>query len=268
MKGKTIYYNAHAIVRRKMQMQKTFDNFNRRYPNERPLSVLMLGIDSISRLNLIRAMPKTALHLYNNEWFELKGYNKQDDNTFPAFMATLVGYNQTYANEVCNPLKIGNLDKCPFIWKTFEKAGYVTAYAEDEAKINTFNYAKYGFLNQPTTHYFRPFGIAAEKYLKIKQKHELTFCLGFQNYVDFIYKYALDFASAYRNDPFFGLFWSNTFSHNGLSDPSSMDERIQFYLKELETRGILNTSAVIFFSDHGLRFGAVRKLLVSFCHSL
>lgn len=42
----------------------------------RPLSVLMLSIDSISRLNLIRALPKTAQHLYNNEWFELQGYNK------------------------------------------------------------------------------------------------------------------------------------------------------------------------------------------------
>lgn len=42
----------------------------------RPLSVLILSIDSISRLNLIRAMPKTAQHLYDNNWFELQGYNK------------------------------------------------------------------------------------------------------------------------------------------------------------------------------------------------
>ena len=107
--------------------------------------------------------------------------------------------------------------------------------------------------------------MAAEKYLKIKYKSALKFCLGFQNYADFIYQYALDFATVYRNDPFFGLFWTNTFSHNDISDPSSMDERIKFYLEELETRGILNTSAVIFFSDHGLRFGPVRQLLVSWC---
>lgn len=75
-KAKTVYYNAHAIVRRKLQMQKIFDNFNTLYPTERPLSVLMIGIDSISRLNLIRAMPNTAQHLYDTGWFELKGYNK------------------------------------------------------------------------------------------------------------------------------------------------------------------------------------------------
>jgi hypothetical protein len=77
-KAKTVYYNAHAIVRRKHEMQKIFDNFNTLYPSERPLSVLLLGIDSVSRLNLIRAMPNTAQHLYDTGWFELKGYNKMD----------------------------------------------------------------------------------------------------------------------------------------------------------------------------------------------
>jgi Protein of unknown function (DUF229) len=75
-KAKVVYYNAHAIVRRRMQMQKTFDTFKNLYPNDRPLSVLMLGIDSVSRLNLIRAMPNTAQHLYDTGWFELRGYNK------------------------------------------------------------------------------------------------------------------------------------------------------------------------------------------------
>lgn len=85
-KAKTVYSNAHAIVRRKPQMVKVFDSFKTLYPNEKPLSVLMVGIDSISRLNLIRAMPNTAQHLYDTGWFELKGYNKMDDNTFPNLM--------------------------------------------------------------------------------------------------------------------------------------------------------------------------------------
>lgn len=75
-KAKTVYYNAHAIVRRKYEMINTFENFKNLYPDQRPLSVLMLGIDSISRLNLIRAMPHTAQHLFDTGWMELKGYNK------------------------------------------------------------------------------------------------------------------------------------------------------------------------------------------------
>lgn len=42
----------------------------------------MLSIDSISRLNLIRAMPKTAQHLYDSGWFELQGYNKVNELYF------------------------------------------------------------------------------------------------------------------------------------------------------------------------------------------
>lgn len=47
---------------------------------EKPPSVLMIGIDSISRVNLIRAMPKTARYLYENEWFEMSGFNKVSSN--------------------------------------------------------------------------------------------------------------------------------------------------------------------------------------------
>jgi hypothetical protein len=179
-------------------------------------------------------------------------------------MAILTGYNQTTSYELCDPKQIGNLDKCPFIWKDFQNSGYATAYGEDEAKIGTFNYHKLGFLEQPTAHYLRPFTLAAEKYLKIKYKSSLKFCLGFKNYADFIYEYALDYATAYKDNPSWGLFWTNTFSHNEISDPSSMDERIKSYIEELDTRGILNTSAVVFFSDHGIRFGPVRQLLTGY----
>jgi hypothetical protein len=75
-KAKIVYFNAHAIVRRQYQMVSIFENFKALYPDQRPLSVLMLGIDSISRLNLIRAMPHTAQHLFDTGWMELKGYNK------------------------------------------------------------------------------------------------------------------------------------------------------------------------------------------------
>lgn len=76
-KGKTVYTNTHAIIRERPNIRQRLDDFERKVENKtRPLSVLMLSIDSISRLNLIRAMPKTAQHLYDNGWFELQGYNK------------------------------------------------------------------------------------------------------------------------------------------------------------------------------------------------
>jgi hypothetical protein len=127
-------------------------------------------------------------------------------------MAILVGYNNTLAYTTCNPKAVGKLDNCPFMWKYFQENGYVTGYAEDAANINTFNYNKKGFVKPPTDHYFRPFALAAEKHLPNKLKSSLKFCLGYKTYADYIYNYALDFATLYKNETSFGLFWTNTVS--------------------------------------------------------
>lgn len=74
--GKTVYKNTHAIIRDRPNIRQRLNEFKEKSKNKRPLSVLMLSIDSVSRLNLIRAMPKTAQHLYDSGWFELQGYNK------------------------------------------------------------------------------------------------------------------------------------------------------------------------------------------------
>ena len=74
--GKTVYKNTHAVIRERPNIRKRLNAFKEKSKNNRPLSVLMLSIDSVSRLNLIRAMPKTAQHLYDSGWFELQGYNK------------------------------------------------------------------------------------------------------------------------------------------------------------------------------------------------
>lgn len=176
-------------------------------------------------------------------------------------MAILVGYNISLAYDECKPFKAGELDKCPFIWQDFRESGYVTSYGEDEASMNTFNFHKTGFSKQPTDYYLRPYMLAAEKYLPVKRKHSLKFCLGYKHSADHIYDYGMDFATQYKGDPSFGLYWTNTFSHNDISDPSSMDEKMRSYLTVLETRGILNDSMVIFLSDHGIRFGPVRHLI-------
>lgn len=74
--GKTVYKNTHAVIRERPNIRQRLNELKEKSKNNRPLSVLMLSIDSVSRLNLIRAMPKTAQHLYDSGWFELQGYNK------------------------------------------------------------------------------------------------------------------------------------------------------------------------------------------------
>lgn len=254
MPSSEVYRNAHAIVRPKEKVKRKLKNTLKDKP-----SVFLMGIDSISRLNLIRGMPETYNHLESSGWFEMRGFNKIGDNTFPNLMAILTGQNDSLTDEICNWREVGELDKCAFIWNDYDAAGYVTAYAEDETKINTFNYYETGFIKQPTDYYLRPFALGAEASLKIQKKNDLSICLGYQHYADYVYQYGLDFAKRYKDEPSFGLFWTNSFSHEDLSMSSAMDTRVLYYLEQLNTQEVLNNSIVIFFSDHGMRFGPIRK---------
>ncbi|CAD7006578.1 unnamed protein product [Ceratitis capitata] len=258
---RNVYKNGHPLINEKPRVRERLNAWKKKDTDRgrtKPPSILMIGIDSISRVNLIRAMPKTAQHLYDNEWFELSGYNKIDDNTFPNFMAVLAGYNKDNTVEKCPPKVLGALDNCSLIWNGFRDHGYVTGYGEDAAEINTFNYYKVGFTQPPVDYYLRPFQLAAEHHLHKTYKSGLTFCLGYQQSAQFVLDYAIEFATRFKDEPLFGLFWTNSFSHNNLSDSSSMDVVVLNYLERLAKLGLLDRMIVIFFSDHGLRFGPAR----------
>ncbi|XP_054257859.1 uncharacterized protein LOC128982844 [Macrosteles quadrilineatus] len=259
-KNKEIYTNLHARVPIredvKVKLQKNFTQ------NKQKMSVLIVGIDSISRLNIIRAMPKTVSFLRNNGWVEMKGYNKMDDNTFPNLMAILTGMNYTRVRETCMNTNKKPVDGCPFIWKNFSREGYITGYGEDEPTIGTFNFQKTGFFKTPTDYYLRPFMLAAEKNTKIKKKDGLKTCLGPTLSTDHIYKYATDFATTFRKNPYFALFWMNSLSHNNVNTPSALDIRTLKFLQDLTNNGVLNNTFVIFLSDHGMRFGKIRETYV------
>jgi hypothetical protein len=68
-----VYSNVHAVIRRNSKAQKTLDESNRKL--EKPLNVVILGIDSISRLHFMRSMSETYQHVEDSGWFSLHGYN-------------------------------------------------------------------------------------------------------------------------------------------------------------------------------------------------
>ncbi|XP_017863970.1 PREDICTED: uncharacterized protein LOC108614381 [Drosophila arizonae] len=253
-----IYINGHPTIPERYDVRQRLEHWAQKDRGKRVPSVLMIGIDSTSRLNLIRAMPETTQYLYDNDWFELAGYNKIEDNTFPNLMALLVGYNLSTVMKHCNPYEINGLDQCDFIWKLFQKHGYVTAYGEDAVQINTFNYMKRGFQQPPVDHYLRPYLFVAEKQLGGFIHDFLPECVGFELEAITVYKYAQEFANRYLNNSFFGFFWTSTHSHDTISQTRSMDEYLKEYMQGLVAQGILENSIVIFFSDHGLRFGPTR----------
>ncbi|XP_030573560.1 uncharacterized protein LOC115771821 [Drosophila novamexicana] len=235
---------------------------------QRKPSVIMFGIDSISRINLRRTMPKVYKFLTRSGWYEMQGYNKVADNTFPNLMAILSGFTpDTVKETICDTDEKGCFARIPFIWKYLKDAGYLTAYAEDTCNINTFNYVKPGFSLQPTDYYYRPLLRAFESEMKTWKcaKCTIKYCIGRRIQSSYIYDYAKEFARRYVDErPIWGLFWSSSFSHDDYAMPSKMADFVLQYLLDFETDGVLDESIVIFFSDHGSRYGKLMYLSSGF----
>ncbi|XP_058789200.1 uncharacterized protein LOC131663112 [Phymastichus coffea] len=267
------YKNIHAVInpnRVDYRMHKRIlpaelrpnKNSINRTTYRKPLSVLMLGLDSVSRLNFYRTMPATRAYFEDRGWTELRGYNKMGDNTFPNLMALLTGQNQTWAYAKCRPKALYGLDNCSMIWYNFREAGYATAYAEDHAQISTFNYLKVGFVKPPTDYYLRPYILASEKLLPGRQRFYTQYCTGPELSVDRIFNAALDFSEAFVGRPSFGFFWSNTISHETVNGPSLYDARFLAKLRAMEDAGVMNDSMIVMLSDHGMRYGDIRDTFV------
>lgn len=242
-----VYENLHATVvrakRRKRELKPVKKN---------RLNVLVVGLDSMSRLNLYRTMPQTVTHLHTHGWTELRGYTKIADNTLPNLMALLTGIPPDRLISTHRRF----FDGYPFVWKEFAADGYVTAYVEDQPSLGTFNCHLKGFVRRPTDYYPLSFFRVAESYSYFREKQSY---LGFKTSSDHLFGYLRDFAQTHSKDPFFGFFWVNDFSHNNLNQPSSEDTQVLKTLQSLEQLGTFNTTMVVFLSDHGVRVGDFRK---------
>lgn len=251
---KSVYDNVHAAITIKKsvreKLEKTTNETN-------PISVLFIGIDSISRMNFIRSLPLTNQYLQKHNWISLEGYNKIGDNTFPNLVGILTGYNESRAYSLCNPKKLNKLDECPFIWYRYRDLGYVTGYAEDEGWISTYNYKKVGFTKPPTDYYFRPYILGSEK-LKMVKHDQMNYCTGPESAGERILNLAKDFVTTFKDYPKFGFFWMNTFSHNEVNAPSGMDKKVKSFFENIQSSHVLQNTIVIFLSDHGMRFGDIR----------
>lgn len=104
--------------------------------------------------------------------------------------------------------------------------------------------------------------LAAEQHLKIETVNSLKYCVGPETAGERILNYAQEFTKTFVDEANFGLFWTNSFSHNDLNFPSGMDRTLASFFRKLEKNGVTNSSMVLFFSDHGMRFGDVRQTKV------
>lgn len=199
-------------------------------------------------------MPKVYAYLERN-FIGLKGYNKIEDNTFPNLMAVLTGRSLQTLEPGCT--RNETFDKCDLIWRDFRDSGFITAYGEDEPYLNTFNFNKKGFLRPPTSVYLRPYFISAYL-LPVVYKHTMGVCSGPENTAARMFEAAIDLLSTFQDRNLFLVYWLNSFSHDNVNFPSSMDEKVLEFLHHPTITHAMENSIFVLFSDHGFRFGDIR----------
>lgn len=222
--------------------------------NNTGYNVLIVGIDSVSRLNFLRTMPKTESYLKTKGAIDMLGYNKVGFNTFPNLVPMLMGVKTTELKKLCHPYPTDTFDNCPFVWKLYNQAGYYTAFAEDGTSYSTFNYIKSGFSIAPTDYYIRTFLHEAEKHVSTGS----NMCMNDIYYYKVLLDYMEDITRCLKFRRMFGLFWETTLSHDDLNYPMRMDDDYVKMFRNLEASGYLADTIVFFVSDHGIRWGPIR----------
>ncbi|XP_061163854.1 uncharacterized protein LOC133172999 [Saccostrea echinata] len=254
-KNVTIHTNFFWIYQKNETLEKQCDErLRKRSENSdvaETLSVLLLGVDSTSRLNAQRFFVKTRQALKQKfHSVEFKGQNILGMDTFTNVVPLLTGSS---IFELKKDGKFGStpMDSFDFIWKEFEQNGYRTLYAEDAAWMAVFDYVKPGFKNFPTHFYNRPWSVAWESI------HSA--CIGGRSEPEAIMEYMTKFVNVYKSKPYFAFAFITSLTHDSQELSAEADEIMSiFFHKAFETNAFNNT-IVFFFGDHGLRYGATRS---------
>ena len=214
----------------------------------------------MSRLNYVRHLNETRKYV-NDELgaVEIQAYNKVADNTFPNLVPLLSGkyvdelpWNDTKSKEP--------FDEYAFIWKNFSRHGFRTLLAEDAPNGAIFNYLKAGFFKTPVDYYLRPFSIAVERYKPIWNNDH--YCIGEKPETDVVLDYLKDFVREFKKDPHFAISFISRLTHDDINRASLADKSYLTFFKYLKKNGHLKNTFVFFLSDHGMRFGRIRRTYV------
>ncbi|KAF4531591.1 hypothetical protein B566_EDAN010057 [Ephemera danica] len=260
---KLIYESSHLQV---LPLEPSLDLTSKKALQENDVvNVLILGLDSMSRLNFIRQLPKTYKLITKDLEFDvIKGLTKVGGNTFPNMIVMLSGLAQFSYDKSLGPFirktdVKGHLDDIPIIWKNFSAKGYVTMYLDDSTEYCLFNYHADGFIQPPTNYYTRPFWLALEEQNNIVSSDKR--CKGHVPHHRFFMKFYEQFVNNMHRgqNAFFSFGMMDSLSHNALNSVQVLDEELAAFVTRLHTSGVLDNTLMLLLGDHGHNFDDIRK---------
>ncbi|XP_066929125.1 uncharacterized protein [Clytia hemisphaerica] len=255
-KRKHVYFNVHVQTQPiKEPLQK---------PTEDELSVYMLIFESMATARFKRHMKSIDKLLKERQTFFFDGYTKVADNTYVNLVPMLTGLRAN--NGMMNMKdefhrkyrKINSFDEVEdFIWKSFSRKNYTTAFFENAVKLSTFGYGKkVGFKSaKPFDYFYRPYFLQH----KVLSKHSTKYCFGNEPFVSTQMKLAHNLFDWYGNKQ--KLFVVNILTEPGHGDENDIeraDDLIADSLRKLFSKNSFNRTLIFLMGDHGPRYGDVR----------
>lgn len=261
---RNVYNNFHAFIQRNDSLDSILhDRLLRHVVREgitERLNVMMIGMDSVSRLSFIRQMVKTKSFLEEELGaFDMAGYNKVADNTFINIVPMMQG---KFVSEMPwdESMSAEPFDKYRFIWNNYSDSGYRTFYAEDAPEIAIFDFLKAGFRTPPADHFNRPISVAME--MKSELWSNGHHCVHDRLETDIVLTYLRDFVEEYQTEAHFAFTFITRLSHDDVNSAGSADEPYYNFFKQLHERDLIRNTVIFFFSDHGMRFGNIRETYI------
>ncbi|CAG7722260.1 unnamed protein product [Allacma fusca] len=260
------FINLETFIPMKDQVKKKIQFWQKISPDLRPISVLLLGIDSVSRAHAYRSLPKTMEYMKIHGFIDFNHYHSIAPSTFTNFLGFLSGMTRNHVRSTCAPDWISPVDKCPLIWADFNQEQYVTSYTEDWGQ--TFSWGgQAGFQEEPTDYYvhtpfiaLRTIRNARKNYVKSLSKEETLYrdlnldCASNSSVPQHILDYFLRFSKKFEEIPYFTFTWiNNPFHEENNALPHFDHIFLQFFETLLSNPAVKKRLLIIFLSDHGAR---------------
>ncbi|XP_022208109.2 uncharacterized protein LOC111064668 [Drosophila obscura] len=227
-------------------------------PTPERLSVMILGIDSMSQLHFDRNFPHLTTFLEYVPHTFFPGYSRVGMDAYDNVVPLLSGLRPDELETKCLSVNKSTYDNCGLLWDEFKTAGYSTSYGEDTAD-GIFTDGKSGFRKKPTDFYLHPVMLEMDKYTRYSlDANELVHCSGGRQFND-VLNYFIDKLSFYmKTVPFFSLFWHSQGVKDYYHYAWRLDVDYVKRLKRLQEMDILDHTVVLLMSDYGLRSGNYR----------
>lgn len=251
--GVPLFTELHMLPQRKKSPNAASRHrrveLNHRANHKRKLSVLVVGVDSVSRLNSMRHLRKTRRYLLSQlNAYELLAFSAVSRDPLQSQISLLTGLD---VREILRVSENRNLHSRLHIVSAYKARGYATLFAVDATKDGSlFADDRWEYGHPPVDYSPRSFVQATE------HDERNASCQSFTSRSEALLRYVND---VFQRDTDrvrkFGYVWLSQHVLGDINTVGYLDQPLKFFLRNLTVSGVLNDTALLFLSNYGKRTG-------------